>query len=493
LYRTWVPGKKESAPLANIGHKLVMENGRLQHRRRLLFLSLAGWTLFVVAAFWWLWRSGRGDFTGPDPVLLSRDWTPPSLAERMRDWFRLVHFNFQRIYPWILFAPYVACLASAFALERGRLRSSLPVHLAACAAFLLGSYALNSRSTTTMARVVLINSNYATGSDTGKKAQKTVRLEVTAGAALDGLPQQFSESFVRTDSTNRSGTNVITARQHEELGPLTNFLAEFGRSIKPPLHPVVAGPRPLSTLLDLFAYAAIVGLAHSVHYYRCFRERERRALFLESNLAQARLSALQAQLQPHFLFNALNAIAALLRRDPRAAEVTVTSLSELLRLTLSQSGKQEIPLREELHFLERYVEIQLTRFGDALRFEQEVEPAALECLVPTLVLQPLVENAIRHGFEPTGNPGLVRVSAQRQDQRLLLKVTDNGAGFALESNEETQKGIGLSNLRARLEALYGANQKLELTNQPEGGAAVRIELPWHTPAALPSGAGGAQS
>jgi len=287
-------------------------------------------------------------------------------------------------------------------------------------------------------------------------------------------------------------------RIREDFSPagLTNLFSELEHAIKDP--PVPPGPfpmRPLSTLLDLLAYGTIVGAVHSVHFYRRFREREHRALFLESNLAKARLNALQAQLQPHFLFNTLNAIATLLRRDPRAAEDTLTSLSELLRLTLNRSGRQEMTLREELEFLQRYVEIQQTRFGDRLRFEPDVEPSALDCLVPTLLLQPVVENAIRHGLEPLDRGGLVRVTARGQDGMLVVIVEDDGVGLAnvaASSHEAAGEaadtptpqdkpgsGIGLLNLRARLEALYGARQKLVLASRPEGGVAVRIEIPWH--------------
>ena len=188
------------------------------------------------------------------------------------------------------------------------------------------------------------------------------------------------------------------------------------------------------------------------------------------------MHALQAQLQPHFLFNALNAVATLLRRDARAAQEALTSFSELLRLALSQSDRQEVPLSEDLRFLERYVEIQQTRLGDRFRFEQSVEPAALDCLVPALLLQPLVENALRHGIEPSPRRGTVRVAVTRQSERLMLRVEDDGVGL-MENKGQLQTGIGLSNLRARLEALYGNRQKVEMISRPEGGVAVQVEIP----------------
>jgi len=262
-----------------------------------------------------------------------------------------------------------------------------------------------------------------------------------------------------------------------------------------------------STILDLLAYGALTGLVHSVNFYRRLRERERRALFLESNLANARLNTLKAQLQPHFLFNSLNAITALLRRDPRQAETTLVALSELLRLALSQSERQELALRDEWEFVQRYLEIQQTRFGDKLRIEQDIEPQALDCLVPTLVLQPLVENAIRHGIEPAEKAGVVRVSASHKDGKLVLAVEDDGVGLPTGSADSggpdnpaglypslsapapssttsvvlarAGTGIGLANLRERLQALYGARQKLELTPRATGGVIVRVEIPWH--------------
>ena len=258
----------------------------------------------------------------------------------------------------------------------------------------------------------------------------------------------------------------------------------------------------LSMLLDLLAYSAVVGLAHSVHFYQRFREREHQALLLESSLAQARLNALRAQLQPHFLFNSLNAIAALLRRDAALAEATLLSLSDLLRLALSQSARQEVSLREEMNLVRRYLEIQQTRFGEKLRVEQDIEPAALDCLVPTLLLQPLVENAIRHGIEPADHPGLVRLTARRHDGRLVLGVEDNGVGLpngsiAPPSNSlgparlpaatggtlataagGPGTGIGLANLRARLETLYGGRYSFELGPGRDGGVAIHIEIPW---------------
>jgi two-component system, LytTR family, sensor kinase len=217
---------------------------------------------------------------------------------------------------------------------------------------------------------------------------------------------------------------------------------------------------------------------HTVHFYRRSKEREGRAAALEAQLTAARLNALQAQLHPHFLFNALNAISTLLRRDARAAQDALASFSELLRLALSHSTEPEVTLREDLEFLRRFVEIQQTRLGDRLQFEEIIAPDALDCLVPALFLQPLVENAIRHGIEPSANPGLVRVIVQAQEERLFVTVEDNGAGLSnIENERGGGTGIGLQNLRARLESLYGVGQRIDFGPRPEGGVTVRVELP----------------
>ena len=330
---------------------------------------------------------------------------------------------------------------------------------------------------------------------------------------------QQEQTFIGLASEKHSNGNVtdMPVGKWRDLpdSSVTNLIARGLLPFGPGLPP--RGPPGFSILprvLDIVAYMAIVGLAHSVHFYRRFREREHRAVYLESNLANARLDALRAQLQPHFLFNSLNAIVALLRRDPRLAEATLMSLSDLLRLALSQSEKQEISLREEMEFVQRYLEIQQTRFGDKLRVEEDIESAALDCLVPSLLLQPLVENAIRHGIEPAENAGTVRLTAHRRNGQLALTVEDDGVGLpkpvielppamvtdaALNGHPQTLAptrtpsanggagtGIGLANLRSRLEVLYGAQQKLELSPRPKGGVIVKVEIPWRTTAPVES-------
>ncbi len=228
---------------------------------------------------------------------------------------------------------------------------------------------------------------------------------------------------------------------------------------------------------NLWVYWVIVAVSHAFDYYRKFHEREWRTAELEKRLVQARLSALQSQLNPHFLFNTLHTISALMHKDVEAADRMVMKLSELLRLALDNTDTHEVPLRQELDFLDRYLEIEQTRFRDRLAVVREIEPGTLEAHVPNLVLQPLVENAIRHGLERHARPGRITLRALRRDGQLELNVEDNGGG--LPEGGATRTGIGLSNTRNRLEQLYGEAQKFELQNVRGGGLLARVIIPFH--------------
>jgi len=221
-------------------------------------------------------------------------------------------------------------------------------------------------------------------------------------------------------------------------------------------------------------------------YFQRYRERERRATELESQLARARLEALRLQLNPHFLFNTLNTVAALVHSEPRTSERMVTRLSELLRASLDLPGSQEVPLREELAMLEKYLDIEQVRFGDRLQVRLDVPAETLDLLVPSLVLQPVVENAVRHGIEPLESDGRVEVVARVHDGTLVLTVRDNGPGPSAETRDGSRRGgIGLANTRARLAHLYGDRHALRFAPAPGGGTEVVIEIPTDP---LPSGA-----
>lgn len=221
-------------------------------------------------------------------------------------------------------------------------------------------------------------------------------------------------------------------------------------------------------------YITSLSIAHAVHFYQRSKERERRALELTARLAQSRLEALKTQLQPHFLFNTLNSIAELVHRDAEAADSMIASLSDLLRLTLETANEQELPLRRELQFVERYLAIEQIRFGERLRLEMDIAADTREALVPAFLLQPLLENALRHGLEPQSASGLLTIRAARESSILRLQIIDNGRG--LSKDQPLREGIGLSNTRARLSALYGESAKLEMRDG--GGLAVEILLPF---------------
>ena len=228
---------------------------------------------------------------------------------------------------------------------------------------------------------------------------------------------------------------------------------------------------------DVLTYAAIVSVWYALDYHNRFRERERRAAELEAHLAQARLQALKTQLHPHFLFNTLNGIAALIYEDPKAAHRMLARLSELLRISFQDAGAQEVPLRCELEFSRRYLELEQIRLGDRLLVNFEIAPETLEACVPNLLLQPLLENAIKHAIAPFSNPGRLGVCSRRENQTLVLQVTDNGPGLTVPVDDSKQ-GVGLNNTRARLKELYGNAHSIHLKNGESGGLVVAIAIPF---------------
>lgn len=227
---------------------------------------------------------------------------------------------------------------------------------------------------------------------------------------------------------------------------------------------------------ELFAYAGIVAAAHVMEVYHRYREREMHAAKLEGQLARAHLHALEMQLQPHFLFNTLNSISELIHHDPDAAETMVAQLGDLLRMTMSGDGRQEVPLSRELALVGAYLEIERTRYQDRLSVKNQVEPDVLDAMVPTLLLQPLVENAVRHGLSPRVAPGTVTLAARRVGDRLRLTVRDDGRG--LPPPGERRERVGVGNTRSRLRQAYGEAHRFELADAPGGGTLVLIEIPW---------------
>ncbi|MEM1269672.1 MAG: histidine kinase [Bacteroidota bacterium] len=229
--------------------------------------------------------------------------------------------------------------------------------------------------------------------------------------------------------------------------------------------------------VNVIAYVTIVGAYYAYEYYSRYRQRERLASQLQVQLMEANLRALKMQLNPHFLFNTLNSVAALVRTNRNKAAVKMlVQLSEFLRMALESKGVQEIPLSEEIEFLRRYLDIESIRFKDRLRVEFDIEPAAKEAYVPNMILQPIVENAIHHGIAPNPDSGRLNVSAHVDGGYVVLRVDDDGKGI----EDDSASGVGLSNTRERLDNLYPDNFGLAMKNRPSGGLRVEIEVPFHT-------------
>jgi hypothetical protein len=228
------------------------------------------------------------------------------------------------------------------------------------------------------------------------------------------------------------------------------------------------------TLTGCLYYWLILGVQAAFVYQRMYQEQRVTSAELEGRLAEARLEALRLQVHPHFLFNTLNAISAYVEADPDRARRMIARLGELLRRTLDQGTSAELPLARELDLIAPYLEIQRIRFGERLSIEVDVPEAAAAGLIPTLMLQPLIENAVEHGVSRRTDGAWVRLRAVRVGDRMQLEIADNGPGPAGNGN-----GIGLANTRARLAGLYGSKGRLHLIGAAEG-TVVTIDLPFRT-------------
>ena len=227
----------------------------------------------------------------------------------------------------------------------------------------------------------------------------------------------------------------------------------------------------------LMTYLFLVGLAHALVYRRESERRTLDAAHLETRLVEAQLQALQRQLHPHFLFNTLNAIAGLMRTDVEAADRMMDRLGDLLRMTLHTSNTQEVPLKEELELLQKYLDIEQVRFGNRLNIDMSIDPETLDALVPNFLLQPLVENAVRHGIAPHARPGRLAIDADRHGAQLVIRIVDSGDGVPPHRLTLLNQGVGLANTRARLEHLYRNDHALAFSNV-DGGFRVTVSFPF---------------
>ena len=235
---------------------------------------------------------------------------------------------------------------------------------------------------------------------------------------------------------------------------------------------------PYSIHINIVLYAAIVGIVQIQMRAERSRQQERQAVALRAQLSEARLEALRMQLRPHFLFNVLNTISGLMGQDPKTGQKVVRQLGDLLRGSLDSRGRREILLREELEFVRAYLEIEQVRFGERLEIHIDVEDQALESRVPPFILQPIIENAVRHGIAPRPEGGRLQVTGTCHNGRLELQVRDNGPGLPSgPSGDENGVGIGIANTRARLQELYGDRHEFRMEPVPEGGLQVTMVLP----------------
>jgi signal transduction histidine kinase len=238
---------------------------------------------------------------------------------------------------------------------------------------------------------------------------------------------------------------------------------------------------------NILTYLAILGAVWGLDYLRLYREKELAAGRLETELARANLLALRSQLHPHFLFNTLHMISAVVYQDPGLADRLIGRLSDLLRVTLQEPDAAKVPLRHELEILDLYLEIMKTRFGRRLAISYDIDPETLPALVPSFSLQPIVENAIKHGLLPRAEGGKVSIAARRHDGRLVVRVSDDGPGFGPDPEALLSKGVGLNNIKSRLAGLFGSAGALRLEPGAGGGARVALDIPFETEPAAAAG------
>ena len=373
--------------------------------------------------------------------------------------------------PWILLTPLVMWLTSRFPLERSTWHRNLWVHLLACLIIVGGLGTLLYVTGTSWQNDFFHPMVLRSGTNVPPRMTNFSAGPMWAGGQALDWPRPGPNGG---PPPNQWGWPSWSTNWSSITPQNQSFFGLFRTG--PPAAEIIM----VMSTLQLPTFWAVLGMAHALLFYRRVKDRERRGVELEARVNQARLQTLRMQINPHFLFNTLNSISSLVYDQPRTADEMIGSLSDLLRLTLNTSHRQEITLREELDFLGQYLFIEQTRFGDRLKVEKDIEPAALDAIVPNLILQPIVENAFKHGIEARLGPGVIQISAQRAGEALLLEITDNGRGLAKAAGGRVAEGVGLTNTRARLRGLYRDDASLEYGPRPEGGFRVAVQIPWRT-------------
>jgi two-component sensor histidine kinase len=409
------------------------------------------------------------------------------------EWSNALRISAINWLPWAALTPVIFLLARKFPLERGRLLRSVPVHIIAGLASM------------TLCLWISANAFPLTRTD-GRGAPQNFRAFGRGGpdggpnfrrfnepARSPGAPTSNADRPTRDEFFNRPRPLFDGKGPGDRFGP-DGPDGRFGRGRGFPGGPENPDPSFLNNLrrdffgafgpfalrgnFGLAIYLIVLSAAHALGFYRRAKERDLQAVELAASLTRAKLDALRLQLQPHFLFNTLNAISTLVHRDANQADELIGDLSDLLRLSLLTTD-HEVPLARELELLDRYLAIEQTRLGDRLKIVRDIDPAATAALVPTFVLQPLAENSIRHGLEPRGAGGTITITARATAQTITLAVADDGVGLSADQLS-ARRGIGLANTEARLQALHGSAAKLDLITPPEGGLRVELTLPFKT-------------
>lgn len=407
-------------------------------------------------------------------------------------WADALRFSSTNWLPWAILTPIVFWVSQRFPLIRGHLLRSIPLHLLSCLActFVVSSIAQRFplRTTTAFAglppsptfnvrRIEFVPPEGGALLATSVPPQNAVGFAVRPTLSQPPASIAIGSGIALGPVPDAAPAILMSSATLSPIAATPTVAGVFaGNTLARPPWQMMLVPLALRANVGFLVYFIVAAAAHAIAFYRHAKDRERQALALVASRNQAKLDALRLQLQPHFLFNALNAIATLVHRDARAADRLLGDLSDLLRASL-HTTQHEVTLASELELLEHYLAIEEARLGDRLNVLRDIDPSLMGACVPPLLLQPIAENAIRHGFESRLAPGTLTIAAKREGDCLCLTVADNGVGLMAARNAKSPRGIGLANTRERLRTLYGDAASLAIAQRATGGVKVRIGLP----------------